>query len=135
MLGACAPETEESAKGHHQSVVNTPIRTQNLEIPADFNFIGNQTIRISVMNPSAETERRYLNVCSDFSMENDEPQINYSSCQIRTSLGSAYSEYSLGVGSQEQRMVAQVWTISENARSKVFFWSLQEDGGDWHIQL
>jgi hypothetical protein len=107
----------------------------DLDVSSEFDFIGGDTLTVTVIDKSSSIDRRYLNVCSDFSDDNGELRVNYESCLLRTSLQGQYSEFKIVVSSNQREFIAQIWPFQNDALSINYRWSRLEDSNDWEITL
>lgn len=120
---------------NQQQELSSSNNLDELMVAEDFDFIGKESLKIRVIDQSLKPGRRYLNVCSDYTEINGQPQINYSSCQIRTSLQTTYSEYTLALSSAKQSLIAQVWSVSDGSIPSTFYWISSKNKNDWDIVL
>ncbi|MFT5504407.1 MAG: hypothetical protein ACI845_002130 [Gammaproteobacteria bacterium] len=108
---------------------------EDLNVSSDFDFIGGETLTVTIVDESSSIERRYLNICSDFTDDNGAFSVSYESCLLRTSLQSQYSEFEIVISSTQQELIAQIWPLQDGALPVNQRWSRSEDGADWQITL
>jgi hypothetical protein len=108
---------------------------EDLDISRDFDFIGGETLNITVINEGATIERRYLNICSDFIDDNGEFKVSYESCHLRTSLKGQRNEFKIVISSNQNSLIAQIWSFKDGAQPLDHHWSRSEVGNDWQITL
>jgi hypothetical protein len=108
---------------------------EDLNVSSEFDFIGGETLTVTVIDESSSLERRYLNVCSDFKDVNGELRVSYESCLLRTSLQGQHSEFKIVVSSNQQEFLAQIWPLQDDALPINYRWSRLEDSNDWEITL
>ena len=107
----------------------------DLDVSHDFDFIGGETLSITIADVGSSTERRYLNICSQFSEVNGEFSVSYDSCLLRTSIQGSNSGFDITISSSQQKLIAQVWPLNNGARPVNYHWSKSEDGNDWKITV
>jgi hypothetical protein len=106
-----------------------------LNVSSDFDFIGGETVSITIVDESSTAERRYLNICSDFTDDNGEFSVSYDSCLLRTSLQSQHSNFEIVISSTQKELIAQIWTLQDGVLPVNQRWSRSEDGYYWEITL
>ena len=111
-----------------------PEQTADLSSDEEFDFIGKNNLKLS-LNNNADALRVYLNVCNNFSTVNGEVRVDYSTCQLRTSLPGGPVEYQLTIGGDVERLVAQVWVVEDGAVPMNFYWSGDQDDETWSIVI
>ncbi len=114
---------------------NGSTRVGDLKVSSDFDFIGGKILTIRVVNESSLNERLYLNICRDFNLVNGQYQVNYDSCLLRTSIQNQYKEFEIVLSSNEQKLLAQVWPLTDRASPDNYLWHRSEDGNDWQITV
>lgn len=108
---------------------------EDLDVSNDFDFIGGETLTITIVDEASSIERRYLNICSDFTDDGGELRVSYESCLLRTSLQSQYSEFEIVISSSQQALIAQIWPLHNGATPVNHQWSRSGDGKNWQITL
>jgi len=108
---------------------------EDLDVSRDFDFIGGETLNITISNEGATIERRYLNICSDFTNDNGELSVRYESCLLRASLDGQYSEFKIVISSNQNSLIAQIWSFKNGAQPLDYLWLRSEVGNDWKITL
>jgi hypothetical protein len=108
---------------------------EDLDVSRDFDFIGGETLNITIINEGATIERRYLNICSDFIDDNGEFKVSYESCHLRTSLEGQRNEFKVVISSNQNSLIAQVWSFKDGVQPLDHHWSRLEVGNDWQITL
>lgn len=108
---------------------------ESLDVSRDFAFIGGESLTITIIDEGTTNERRYLNICSDFTDDNGEYNVSYDSCLLRTSLQSKHNDFEITISSNQQELVAQIWPLRDGALPVNHSWSRSEDGNDWLITL
>ena len=111
-----------------------PEETADLVSNKDFDFVGRNELTLS-LNNNASASRVYLNVCNDFSTVNGKVRVDYTTCQLRTTLPAGSVEYQLTIGGDVERLVAQVWAVEEGAEPDNFYWTASQDSDTWSIQV
>lgn len=122
--GGSGPNNESSAPG-----------MESMDVSPDFAFIGGETLTITVVDEAPSIERRYLNICSDFSDDNGTLRVGYESCLLRTSLQGQHSDFEIVISSNQQELVAQIWSLQDDALPVNHRWSRLENDHDWKITL
>jgi hypothetical protein len=110
-------------------------KMEDLDVSPDFDFIGGETLNITIINKGATNERRYLNICGDFTDDNGEFKVNYDSCHLRTSLEGQHNEFKIVISSNQNSLIAQIWSFNDGAQPLDHHWSRSEVGNDWQITL
>jgi len=108
---------------------------EDLDVSRDFDFIGGETLNVTISNESGTIERRYLNICSYFTDDNGELSVRYESCLLRASLDGQYSEFKIVISSNQNSLIAQIWPFTDGAQPVDHLWSRSEVGNDWQITL
>jgi hypothetical protein len=114
--------------------VEEPEETGDIISDEKFDFIGKNNLTLSLDN-NADASRVYLNVCNNFSTVNGVVKVDYTTCQLRTTLPAGAAEYQLTIGGDVERLVAQVWVVEAGAVPKNYYWSAANDGADWSIKV
>lgn len=122
--GGSGPNTESNNPG-----------MEDMDVSPDFAFIGGETLTITILDETPSIKRRYLNVCSKFSDDNGTLRVSYESCLLRTSLQSQHSDFEIVISSNQQELVAQIWSLQDDALPVNHRWSRSENGNDWKITL
>jgi len=138
IAGCGGGEEEESAVTviAKTQVVNEPtITTSELVSDPDFNFISNTDVDITVPVSPSTTVSYFINICTDFTKENDEVKINYDSCKLRTTLTTLEQEFTLSLSNAELMLVAQIWPIENGAQPVTLYWNITESGQSWKITI
>ena len=128
-LCSCDQGGNDSGGGSSSSTMD------NLDVSHDFDFIGGETLSITIADEGSAVERRYLNICSQFSEDNGEYSVSYDSCLLRTSIQGSNSGFDITISSSQQKLIAQVWPLNNGARPVNYHWSKSEDGNDWEITV
>ena len=108
---------------------------EDLNVSSEFDFIGGETLTVTVIDESSSLERRYLNVCSDFKDVNGELRVSYESCLLRTSLQGHHSPFKIVISSNQQEFIAQIWPLSNGTLPVNHRWSRADHVNDWQITL
>ena len=108
---------------------------EDMDVSPDFAFIGGETLTITVVDESPSIKRRYLNVCSNFADDNGTVRLSYDSCLLRTSLEGQLSEFEVVISSNQQELVAQIWSLQDDALPANHRWSRSENRQNWKITL
>ena len=111
-----------------------PEETADLVSNKDFDFVGKNELTLS-LNNNANTSRVYLNVCNDFTTVNGKVKVDYTTCQLRTTLPTGSVEYQLTIGGDVERLVAQVWAVEDGAEPENYYWTASQDSDTWSIQV
>ena len=116
-------------------VTEEPITTSDLISKPDFDFIS--SININVILPASPSTNigYFINICTDFSNENDKITINYDSCKLRTTLTTVTQQFSLSLSTAELLLIAQIWPIENGAQPINVSWDIAESGGNWNIAI
>jgi hypothetical protein len=123
--------SDVSDLGDGSSITNM----EDLDVSRDFDFIGGETLNIAIINEGATIERHYLNICSDFSNDNGEFKVSYKSCHLRTSFNGQYNEFKIVISSNQNSLIAQIWSFKDGAQPLDHHWSRSKVGNDWQITL
>ncbi|MGL1956930.1 MAG: hypothetical protein OCD00_06385 [Colwellia sp.] len=127
-------KTVESAPSVEE-VTEEVITTSDLISEPDFDFISSVRLDV-ILPPSPSTVVRYfLNICTDYSEENGEVEINYDSCKLRASLTTQEQLFSLSLSSAEFRLIAQIWPIENGSQPINIYWNISESGNSWKIAI
>ncbi|MCP4490201.1 MAG: hypothetical protein GY820_23220 [Gammaproteobacteria bacterium] len=132
--GGGTPSVDSNSADVAGSAVNSS-KFNELTVSSDFDFIGGENLTIEVVNVTQSLERRYINICSEFSKVGGQYKINYNSCLLRTSLQSDYREFKVVLSSNEQELLAQVWPMVDGASPKNYHWNRSEGVNDWKIEV
>lgn len=118
-----------------QPVVNndTSVNTIELISDPDFDLTTETELQISLPISPSETTSYFINVCSDFSENNNTVTINYASCKLRTSLTFQEQQFILSLSNTEVKLVAQIWPLVNNATAITIYWDINQSGNEWNI--
>ena len=108
---------------------------EDLNVSRDFTFIGGETLTITIVDEGSSVERRYLNICSEFSQNGEGYSVSYDSCLLRTSILGQHSDFEIIISSNQQKLIAQVWPLNNGADPVNHHWSRSENGNEWHIKV
>lgn len=111
------------------------ITTSELMSTPDFDFISNADLTIILPATPLTSVSYFVNVCTDFSKENDEVKINYDSCKLRTSLKNQQQLFNLSLSTTELLLIAQIWPIENGAQPITLYWNIAESGNSWKIAI
>lgn len=137
-ITSCGGGDEEASP--KETVVTAPpveeiILTSDLVSTPDFNFISNADLGVTLPISPSTSVSYFINICTDFSVENNEVTINYDSCKLRTSLKTQAQPFSLFLSTAELKLVAQIWPIEAGAQPINIFWNIAESGNHWQIEI
>ena len=121
------PSTEDETKE------NTT--TNELNSTPEFNFISNTKLDIKLPASPSTNITYFINICTAFSTENNEVEINYDSCKLRTSLTTEEQAFILSISAAELMLVAQIWPIEDGAQPITLYWNINEYGNSWKITI
>lgn len=110
-------------------------RMSDLLVAPDFDFIGGESLRITVVDSGSAYQRRYLNICSDFRAVDGGYRVSYDSCLIRTSINAPHTDFELGISSSQQELIAQLWYLQDGADPVSHRWSRSVHGEQWTIEV
>ena len=131
IAGCGGGEEEESAVAvitKTQVVTEPTITTSELVSDPDFDFISNTDVDITVPVSPSTTVSYFINICTDFRKENNELEINYDSCKLRTTLTTLEQQFTLSLSNTELMLVAQIWPIKDGGSTSN---ALLEYNGIW----
>lgn len=109
--------------------------TGDLISDSSFEFTSGFDIKVNLMAVDQSSLKHFINVCSDYKQRNDEYIINYSSCQLRTTLVQAEQSFTLSLSSAETKLIAQIWPIKDNSVPINLFWNRSNDTNSWDIDI
>ncbi len=138
ITGCGGGEEEDNAQeitAKAQVIAEPTITTSELVSDPDFNFISNTDVDITVPVSPSTTISYFINICTDFTKENDEVKINYDSCKLRTTLTTLEQEFTLSLSNAELMLVAQIWPIENGAQPVTLYWNITESGHRWKITI
>ena len=116
-------------------VTPLPAATKDLVSKSDFDFISKADLEVIIPTSPTGSVNYFINICTDFTTENDTVEINYNSCKLRTTLGTKEQSFSLFLSSAETLLVAQVWSIEVGTKPVTVFWNIVESGKKWQIVI
>jgi|GEM_PF-2014322 len=116
-------------------VTPSPKATKDLVSKSDFDFISKADLEVIIPTSPTGSVNYFINICTDFTAENDTVAINYNSCKLRTTLGTKEQSFSLFLSSAETLLVAQIWPIEVGAKPVTLFWNIIETGKQWKIDI
>lgn len=115
-------------------VVTEPtITTSELVSDPNFDFTSNTTVDVTIPASLSTTISYFINICTDFTEENNEVIINYDSCKLRTTLTTLEQAFTLSLSNAEVMLIAQIWPIENGAEPVTFYWNITESGLNWKI--
>ncbi|ALO34418.1 hypothetical protein CMT41_06555 [Colwellia sp. MT41] len=123
------PATSPSTASQPQAVIST---SELISTP-EFNFIS--VVKLQLTLPASPTEEinYFINICTDFSNENDVVTINYKSCKLRARLTRQQQQFTLSLSVTEQVLIAQIWPIENDAQPITTYWHIAASGNNWQI--
>ena len=138
ITGCGGAEEEDSSQ---KEITKTPPTTEEISTTrdlvseADFDFISSADLDITIPASPSTTVHYFINICTDFSKENDDVKINYDSCKLRTSLDDNEQQFTLALSNAELVLIAQIWPIEDGAKPINTYWDITESGSSWNIVL
>lgn len=109
--------------------------TNELISTPDFNFISNTDVNVTLPVSPSTSIGYFINICTNFSKENNEVKINYDSCKLRSPLSPREQSFTITLSPAELVLVAQVWPIEEGAQPITIYWNITESGGSWKVAI
>jgi len=119
--------------------VITPVEaiqtTDDLISNTSFEFTSGFELTL-ILSALEESEvQHFVNVCSDYTQDNQNYIINYDSCRLRAPFTETQQHFDISLSAAETTLIAQVWPIENNATPINFFWSRADNDEEWQINL
>ncbi|OUR61549.1 hypothetical protein A9Q74_08760 [Colwellia sp. 39_35_sub15_T18] len=127
-------ESVESPSPIEISTQNT-IATSDLMSTPDFDFISDANLEVTLPISPSTAVSYFINICTDFSDENNKVKINYDSCKLRTLLTTQEQLFNLSLSTAEFRLLAQIWPIENSAKPINIYWDISKSGKRWKITI
>jgi len=138
IAGCGGGEEEDSAVAATAKVpviAEPTITTSELVSDPDFNFTSSTDLDVTVPASPSTTVSYFINICTDFTHENNEVKINYDSCKLRKTLTTLEQAFTLSLSNAEMMLVAQIWPIENGAQPVTLYWNITESGHSWKITI
>ena len=123
------PPTSSSTPETNTDVV----ATSELISTPDFNFISGTKLTVSLPVAPTATIDYFINICTDFTNEDNVITINYQSCKLRTAITAQTQEFTLSLSVVELQLIAQIWPMESDAQVINAYWNIAESGHNWQI--
>ncbi|MBL4765304.1 MAG: hypothetical protein JKX67_08525 [Colwellia sp.] len=130
---ATAPETTQQTAAPAASATEIALRTSDLVSAPEFDLSANIKLQVTIPPSPSTTIRYFINICSDFSSKNNEIEINYASCKLRTTLSSQEQQFTISLSTTEIQLIAQIWPIEKDAIPLNIFFDLSELDNNWQL--
>ncbi|NMP32091.1 hypothetical protein HII17_10975 [Thalassotalea sp. M1531] len=139
-LTACGGGSESTKEPTISSTIapqssDIDITTGELISTPEFSFIGSFDLTINIAEAPEGSIQYYINICSEFTEENNEIIVNYDSCMLRTFLTSQPQSFELALSESQSTLVAQIWPMENNAVVIDVFWQKQGEVSVWNISI
>ena len=109
------------------------VATSELISTPDFNFISGTKLTVTLPVAPTATIDYFINICTDFTNEDNLITINYQSCKLRTAITSQTQEFTLSLRVVELQLIAQIWPMESDAKVMNAYWDIAESGHNWQI--
>ena len=109
------------------------VATSELISTPDFNFISGTKLTVTLPLAPTATIDYFINICTDFTNEDNLITINYQSCKLRTAITSQTQEFTLSLSVVELQLIAQIWPMESDAKVMNAYWDIAESGHNWQI--
>ncbi len=109
------------------------VATSELISTPDFNFISGTKLTVTLPVAPTATIDYFINICTDFTNEDNLITINYQSCKLRTAITSQTQEFTLSLSVVELQLIAQIWPMESDAKVMNAYWDIAESGHNWQI--
>lgn len=109
------------------------VATSELISTPDFNFISGTKLTVTLPVAPTATIDYFINICTDFTNEDNVITINYQSCKLRTAITSQTQEFTLSLSVAELQLIAQIWPMESDAKVMNAYWDIAESGHNWQI--
>jgi len=149
-IAGCGGGSEESTSTEVEAAVevtttppveDTPVQatiiTEELISDPSFDLSSSNELRVKLPASTSTSTRYFINICTDFSTDdkNNEININYASCKLRTEITITKQEFTLSLSASELMLIAQIWPIEEGAQPITSYWNIAEYGKQWPIEF
>ncbi len=137
-ISGCGGEDETSPqKKAVEQVPTTEVikKTSDLISDPDFDFISSTVVDITLPVSPSTSISYFVNICTDFSADNNEVTINYNSCKLRTTLDTKEQKFTLTLSTTELLLIAQIWPIESGAQPINVYWNITDSGRSWKIEI
>ena len=133
---------EERSEGNVDIAQETPppissttdtVATSELVSTPEFNFISGIKLTVTLPASPTVTIDYFINICTDFTNEDNVITINYQSCKLRTAITSQTQEFTLSLSVVELQLIAQIWPMESDAQVINAYWDIAESGHNWQI--
>lgn len=102
--------------------------TQEIQVPKGFTLAANFTVSLDVKLDETHSQRVSLSVCTDFTRDGDEVEINYDSCLLKASTQDGRFVSELQVGTALDALILAVGYFDEAGGIDYRFW--EKDGAE-----
>ena len=109
------------------------VATSELISTPDFNFISGTKLTVTLPVAPTATIDYFINICTDFTNEDNVITINYQSCKLRTAITAQTQEFTLSLSVVELQLIAQIWPMESDAKVMNAYWDIAESGHNWQI--
>jgi hypothetical protein len=118
-LNIVAENSRSEGAASAPSVVS---RSADIVVPEGFNIQYDQTYRLSMVHDDSDQDA-YLSVCSDYHLaNNDELQINYQNCALRTTVKGGEFAGSFTLGSEVDSVAVAIWFLDSSIEPVIIDW-------------
>jgi hypothetical protein len=118
-LNIVAENSRSEGAASAPSVVS---RSADIVVPEGFNIQYDQTYRLSMVHDDSDQDA-YLSVCSDYHLaNNDELQINYQNCALRTTVKGGEFVGSFTLGSEVDSVAVAIWFLDSSIEPVIIDW-------------
>jgi len=125
------PETTSSA----DNTTEMALHTSDLVSAPEFDLTASMELQVTIPPSPSTTTSYFINICSDFSNQNNEIEINYASCKLRTTLTAQQQQFTISLSTTEIQLIAQIWPIEKDAIALNIFFDLSELDNNWQIEF
>lgn len=140
-LIGCGAE-EEAKEVVKEETIITPVKpsqpskmTSELVTTPEFTFTSGSELTVKIGPAPSGSTRYFINICTKFTQSDEQIDIDYKSCKLRTGLTTQSQQFTLALSSNELELVAQIWPIKNSAKPLDYFFNLSDSGNQWEITL
>jgi len=109
--------------------------TSELTSEPAFNLTSNTHLDVTLPASPSTNITYFINICTAFSTQNNQVNIKYDSCKLRTSLTTEEQPFILSISAAELMLVAQIWPVEDGAQPITLYWNINESGNSWTITI
>ncbi len=130
------PPTGSTSEDVTEEIIEETINTEDLISAPEFDLNSSSELQVSLPASPSATITYFINICTDFSKnENDDIEINYDSCKLRTTIALTEQSFSLSLSVAENKLIAQIWPMTNGAQPINIYWDIAESGNNWQIEF